>query len=42
VRPDFEPRVPEVQQSGDLDLESYVFKTVGDIIGDKAMSLHFT
>jgi hypothetical protein len=39
--PDFGFRILEVQQSGDLDLESYVFKTVGDIIGDKAMPLHF-
>jgi hypothetical protein len=40
VRPDFESCIPEVQASGDLDLESYVFKIVTDIIGDKAMSLH--
>jgi hypothetical protein len=41
VRPDFESRIPEVQQSDDLDLESYVFKIVGGIVGEKAMSLHF-
>jgi len=41
VRPDFESLIPQVQESGDLDLESYVFKIVSDIIGDRAMPLHF-
>jgi len=40
VKPDIESRIPEVQERDDLDLESYAFKIVSDIIGDKAMSLH--
>jgi hypothetical protein len=40
-RLDFKSRIPEVDESGDLDLDSYEFKIVSEIIADKAMSLHF-